>query len=230
MRDESEVALAPRWHTTLLVLLLLSVALCGTLLQHYAGPRAVTPGPANDPILSRYLPLLTVNAGLVLYTCRLFRTRNALPNLLGERWHSATRAAVDLACALLACVLIQGLEAAFVRHFGVGRNAAASALLPRTEAERLAWVLVAVSVGFCEEVVYRGYLQTQIAAFTGSVRWGVLLQAVLFGIAHADQGLGSALRIACYGLIFGVLAQLRRSLLPSIASHVIIDLVAGFLG
>ncbi|MEO7034045.1 MAG: CPBP family intramembrane glutamic endopeptidase [Polyangiaceae bacterium] len=228
MSNEPEVLIAPRWHTALLVLLLLSVALCGTLLQHYAAPTLAPSAAKNSLIANQYLPLLAVNGGLVLYTCRLFRGRNALPSLLGQRWGSARRAALDLALALLACVLIQGLEAVTVQYLGSGRNAAVSALLPRTEAERLAWVLVAVCVGVCEEVVYRGYLQTQLAAFTGSVRWGVALQAVLFGIAHAEQGGGSALRIAGYGLVFGVLAQLRRSLLPSIVSHVIIDLAAGF--
>ncbi|MEO8902251.1 MAG: CPBP family intramembrane glutamic endopeptidase [Polyangiaceae bacterium] len=230
MSNEPEALLAPRWHTALLVLLLLSVALCGTLLRHYAAPGLAPAAPGSSPITSQYLPLLAVNGGLVLYTCRLFRSRNALPSLLGQRWHSVRRAALDLALALLACALIQGLEAATVQHLGAGRNAAVSALLPRTDAQRLVWVLVAVSVGFCEEVVYRGYLQTQLTAFTGSVRWGVALQAVLFGIAHAEQGGGSALRIAGYGLVFGVLSQLRRSLLPSIVSHVIIDLAAGFWG
>ena len=230
MSNQPEVPLAPRWHTALLVLLLLCVALCGTLLQHYATPGPALPAATNGLIYSRYLPLLLVNGGLVLYTCRLFRAHSALPSLLGQRWHSLWRATVDVLLALLACALIQGLEAASVQHFGAGRNAAVSALLPSTEAERLVWLLVAVSVGFCEEVVYRGYLQTQLAAFTGSVRAGVALQAVLFGIAHAEQGGGSALRIAGYGLVFGVLAQLRRSLLPSIVSHIVIDVAAGFWG
>jgi hypothetical protein len=89
-------------------------------------------------------------------------------------------------------------------------------------------VLLAVSVGFCEEVVFRGYLQTQLTAFTGSRGLGIVLQAALFGIAHAEQGGASALRITGYGIILGGLAQLRRSLLPGIVSHVAIDLVSGF--
>ncbi len=230
MPDEPKAVLAPRWHTALLVLLLLSVATCGTLLQHYAGSGSVPAKPVNAGISSQYLPLLVVNAGLVLYTCRLFRASNALPSLLGERWHTLRRACTDLALALLACALIQVLETLAAHHFGAGRNAAVAALLPRTGAERLVWVLVASSVGFCEEVVYRGYLLTQLTAFTGSPHWGVLLQAVLFGIAHAEQGLASALRIAGYGLVFGILAQLRKSLLPGIISHVTIDLAAGFWG
>jgi membrane protease YdiL (CAAX protease family) len=222
--------LAPRWHTALLVGLMLAVAISGTLLQQFAAPHAgaVSKPVPNARIASQYLPLLCVNWGLLLYVSRLFRVRNALPDLLGERWHSARRASSDLALAVAACALIQVLEALLAQHGGAGRNAAVSALLPSTGAERLSWVLVAVSVGFCEEVVFRGYLQTQLAAFTGSASVGIAMQAALFGIAHAEQGLAAALRIAGYGLLFGLLAHFRRSLRPGIASHILIDLLGGF--
>jgi membrane protease YdiL (CAAX protease family) len=225
-------ALAPRWHTALLVALMLAVAVTGTLLQRSGAPiPAAHPAPAAHPgsrIVFQYLPILCVNWGLLLYVARLFRRHNALPELLGRRWSGGARAAVDLVLAASACVLIQLLQVTFTQHPEVGRNAAISALLPSAEAERLVWVLVAFSVGFCEEVVFRGYLQTQLAAFTGSTALGIVLQAALFGIAHAEQGGAAALRIACYGLILGGLAQLRRSLLPGIASHVAIDLVTGY--
>ena len=240
MGHESELRvkageLAPRWHTAMLVALMLAVAISGTLLLGHgtaAAPVAALPGTAAAPlgsrVLSQYLPILIVNWGLVLYVSCLFRTRNALPDLLGAGWRSSGRAAVDLALALAACLLIQLLHVLYVRHFGVGRSAAVSALLPSTGAERLIWVLVAVSVGFCEEVVFRGYLQTQLAAFTGSASVGLALQALLFGIAHAEQGWPMALCIAGYGVVFGVLARVRGSLWPGIVSHIVIDLLSGF--
>lgn len=224
--------LAPYWHTALLVAVMLSVAVTGTLLDRGQGAPALVSAPAAASFSARlfqiYLPILAVNWGLVLYVSRLFRTHNALPDLLGRRWRNARSAGIDLLLALLVCALIQALEVLATHHFGAGRNAAISALLPRTGAERLTWLLVASSVGFCEEVVYRGYLQTQIAAFTGHASIGVALQAALFGIAHANQGFAAATRIASYGLILGILAHFRRSLLPGIASHVLIDIASGF--
>ena len=223
-----EGALAPRWHTATLVGLMLGVAISGTLLQRHGSlPGAAAP-VTGSRISSQYLPILSVNWGLVLYVSRLFRSRNALPDLLGRRWRSWGRAAVDLTLALAACLVIQLAQVLYARHFGPGRSAAVSALLPSTEAERLIWVLVAVSVGFCEEVVFRGYLQIQFAAFTGSASAGVGLQAILFGIAHAEQGWIMALFIAGYGVIFGMLARVRGSLWPGIASHIAIDLLSGF--
>ena len=156
---------------------------------------------------------------------RLFLSRNMLLELLGDvRWHGARRAAVDLALAAAVFAFVELFEALSTHGLSAGRNAAPSALLPRTEAERLTWVLVAFSVGFCEEVVYRGYLQRQLAALTGRASVGIAAAAVLFGIAHAEQGFGPATRIALYGLVLGGLARSRRSLLPGIVCHVAIDL------
>jgi uncharacterized protein len=90
-------------------------------------------------------------------------------------------------------------------------------------------VIVAASVGFGEELVFRGYLQTQLTAFTGSAGVGIVLQAVLFGIVHAEQGATTAARLAVYGLAFGALARWRRSLLPGIACHAWTDVASGLL-
>jgi membrane protease YdiL (CAAX protease family) len=102
-----------------------------------------------------------------------------------------------------------------------------AAMRPGTASARVAWAIVAGSVGLSEEVVFRGYLQTQLAAFTG--RWAVawMLQAVLFGLAHAEQGAAAMVRLAGYGLALGALARWRKSLLPGIVCHVWTDLASG---
>lgn len=104
-----------------------------------------------------------------------------------------------------------------------------SSLLPGNGVERLGWAAVALSAGFCEEVVYRGYLQSQLAWFTRREGAGILLQALLFGIAHGEQGGAAALRSVVYGVLFGVVARWRRSLWPGIVCHVAIDLTSGFV-
>jgi len=223
--------LASLGHTAALVGVMLAVAITGTLLQQ-GGPSQATlgtgAGAAESRIYTRYLPLLLVNGLLVLYVARLFRPRNVLPQLIGRRVHGVTDVLVDLFYASLALTLIVALET-LTQPLFAGQNAALSALLPSTEAERLTWLLVASSVGFCEEVVYRGYLLVQLSAFTRSARLGLLLQAALFGLAHLEQGAGAALRSGVYGLIFAVLARHRSSLLPGIACHIGIDLAGGLL-
>lgn len=209
---------------------MLLVAVTGTLLA----PRgAVAPPPApltlSSRILGIYLPMLVVQWGLVLYVCRVGRPRNALPDLLGRRWRTPRRVALDLSLALAGWGLLLVCELAWARLFATRAAPSVTTMLPQTWPERLAWVVVAVSVGFCEEVVYRGYLQTQLRACTGRAGVAVILQAALFGIAHAEQGAGTATRLAVYGLAFGALAQWRRSLLPGIACHAWTDVASGLL-
>ena len=228
--NNTNVTLAPGWHTAALIALLLAVALTGTWLQHSGVPNAPVVTPANaSRISTQYLPLFLVSAGLAAYCCRIFRGHNALPELLGERWRTVGRSLVDLGLAFGCFLLIMGVESLSARLIATGQNAAMMRLLPSTGAERLTWIVVAVSVGFCEEVVYRGYLQTQLAAFTGSRAAGVVLQAALFGVVHLEQGPVVALRIALYGLLFGALAHYRRNLRPGIACHVLVDLASVFL-
>ena len=176
-----------------------------------------------------YLPLLLAQCGLAISVCRIGRGANALWHLLGRRWDSAARAGADLALAAVFWAIVQGGELLATRVLGVSANQARAALLPATAIEHAVWLLVAVSVGVCEELVYRGYLRVQLSALSGSVLLGTLLQAALFGVAHAEQGPGIALRFAAYGLLLGALAVFRASLIPGILAHVALDLSAAFL-
>ena len=227
-RPDDAKLLAPRWHTALLVGLLLVVAVSGTWLTA-RNPATLAAPESGSRITSVYLPMILVAWGLVLFACRLGRRRLELWSLLGRRWTSFSRAATDLVLASTGFLLIEGVEMAFARPLGPGHSAATVALLPHGAAERLAWLVVAVSAGFCEEVVYRGYLQTQLSAFTRRASLGVVLQAALFGMAHLQQGTATAARFTLYGVGLGALATWRRSLLPGIVCHVAIDVVSGML-
>jgi hypothetical protein len=61
------------------------------------------------------------------------------------------------------------------------------------------WLLVSLSAGFCEELVFRGYLQRQFHAATGNVVVAVALQAIVFGLVHTYQGWKPVLVITVLG-------------------------------
>ena len=42
-------------------------------------------------------------------------------------------------------------------------------LIPGTTLELLVWFCLSATAGICEEIIFRGYLQRQFAAFTGSM-------------------------------------------------------------
>jgi uncharacterized protein len=212
-----------------LIFVMLAVALTGMLLAHSG---AVVPqvAHARPNLAMAYVPRIVVAWGMLVYVSRIGRPTWALAALLGRGWDSFRRASTDLLLALAGWGVILGVERAWVAFVGAHGAAAVVAMLPRTWTERAAWVVVAVSAGFCEEVVYRGYLQTQLTAFTRRPALAIALQAALFGLAHGEQGVGAMMRLTLYGLMLGALARLRRSLWPGIACHVWTDLVSGLVG
>lgn len=225
--DPPPPELAPAWHTATLIALIIAVAVTGTLLTRHGVMVQVPAIPVSRSAI--YGQTILVAWGLLFYVGWLGRRRSALRTLVGQTWHSVGRAATDLLLAASCWLFIKLGELAWLRLMPAGGSTAVAALLPHTGLERLVWVGLAVSVGFSEEVVYRGYLQTQLAAFTGRASWAWVLQALLFGLAHGEQGPSAMVRLAVYGLALGALARFRQSLLPCILCHVGTNLASGLL-
>lgn len=101
------------------------------------------------------------------------------------------------------------------------------ALTPHTVAELLVWIGLSLSAGFCEEFVFRGYFLRQFSSPLHAVWFGVLVSSLLFGIAHGYQGFGGMLSITVYGALFCVLALLRSSLRPGMIAHAWQDIFTG---
>ena len=125
----------------------------------------------------------------------------------------------DVAIGLLFWVVWR--EAGVLVKLALGQDNAKSiaSLLPEGPVELLLWLALSVSAGVCEEVVYRGYLQRQFSLLGNSAAVGLLVQAILFGISHGYQGLKLVVTITVYGILYGLLAQWRRSLRPCMIAH-----------
>jgi membrane protease YdiL (CAAX protease family) len=109
-------------------------------------------------------------------------------------------------------------------------QALAERILPQSTAERFPFFALAVTAGVCEEFLYRGFA---IAAFTraGLPLWSVVvLSSVLFGLAHLYQGRGGLVGTMLLGLFFGVARITFGSLVPVMAWHISVDIVAGLAG
>ncbi|RYZ07655.1 MAG: CPBP family intramembrane metalloprotease [Myxococcales bacterium] len=182
---------------------------------------------ASSRALGSYLPSVLVSGALAGYVARFGLPRSILTPLLGSTWDSLSRAARDLALGASLALLVLVLDAVFVRALLPPESVAGHYLLPKTLTERAAWFPFAVAAGVGEELVYRGYLQAQLSVLAGSRALGVVLQALLFGIAHGEHGGAVVARFALYGLLFGALALRRRSLIPGALAHVALDVYAG---
>jgi uncharacterized protein len=100
-------------------------------------------------------------------------------------------------------------------------------LVPVSPAERALFAGVSATAGFCEEVVFRGFLIPVLLLATGSLPLTLLLSSAVFGVVHAYQQPTGALRAALLGALLAGPLLLHGSILPAIAAHALIDVIAG---
>jgi membrane protease YdiL (CAAX protease family) len=217
-------------HTAILVAILLAIAAAGALFQRGAGPAAETTASHPD-VVPLYLSLLVAEWALLFYTWRIgLRPHGVrLGDLIGGRWSGWSSVLRDLGLAIGVWLVWLGIERAGDLWLGPGHARSIGAYLPQRPLEVGFWILLSLSAGFCEEVVFRGYLQRQLAAATRSRPLGLILQAVIFGVAHGYQGVAAALRITVFGLLYGGLTLWRGSVRPGIAAHAWTDIWSGWL-
>lgn len=213
--------IAPAWHTIVFIAIFLGLSVAGGFFQHAVKqpPQATTPNA--NPILG-YLSVVVAEWLLVLYVRRGVEKRGvSLRDLIGGRWATPKDVMIDLTLGAGLWAVWMGLMNPHI--LGAGTNTA-EGLLPQGIGASLAWIPVALSAGFCEEVAFRGYLQKQFHAITGSVGWAVIIQAFIFGAGHLYEGMGPAGRIMLFGALCGLLAIWRKSLRPGMITHVWTDI------
>jgi membrane protease YdiL (CAAX protease family) len=81
------------------------------------------------------------------------------------------------------------------------------------------------SAAFGEELLVRGFLQHRFTQLAGE--WlGIVLQAAVFALAHAYQGISGVANIFALAMVFGyVYRRCGRNLWPVIAAHGIVDTI-----
>ena len=136
---------------------------------------------------------------------------------------------MDVGIALPFWVLWEG--AAYGVHWLLGPSGAKTvdSLLPQSLLEVLIWIGASITAGVCEELAFRGYVQRQFQALTGSVVMAVLVQGIVFGLFHSYQGWKNVIVICVLGVLFGALAAWRRNLRANIIVHAWSDIWEGWL-
>jgi len=221
---------APRWHTVLFVALFLGLTLGGAFFQREARSQPGRLEPSH--VLPLYFSIIAMEWGLVFFLWKggLRRSGTRLRELIGGRWRSTNDVMVDAGCALGLWGVWMVVDKGWDRWLWSGHAASIQSLLPQRPGEILLWIVVSVSAGICEEMVFRGYFQKQFTALTHSTWIALFLQAALFGISHGYQGVEACLRIAILGVLYGLLALWRRSLRPGMIAHAGSDILSGIFG
>ena len=152
-----------------------------------------------------------------------------LRDLIGGKWNNPAAVLMDIAVAILFGMIV--IFVLLVLNYALGPNPAAARALkvmgPQNARDAFGWILVSSTAGFCEEFLFRGYFQRQLAALTGHVGFAVPLQAIIFGLGHLYQGWKGAVAITVYGTMFGALAVMRKSLRPGMLQHAGYDSFVG---
>ena len=95
--------------------------------------------------------------------------------------------------------------------------------------EALAFLAAALTAGFVEEFVFRGYLQKQFQALVGGTLLASALQVTVFTQGHFYQGALRLLPVFLIGALLTAVAIWRKSLVPGMIAHGLGDGLVAFL-
>jgi hypothetical protein len=235
--------MAPAWHTLVLVAAIVLLSLAGA--KELSGRHA-----AHVNRMQTYAFTIASEAAMLGWVYLGLRLRKVpFRSILGKVSGGFRGMATDFGVALvfwLGSLFLLGtlnvmwqLTSASIEHRSLLPNGKPSAaqqhtlhtltgLAPGSASEVVVWVLLCITAGFTEEVVFRGYLQRQFTAWgRGAVAVGVVFSALLFGFAHGYQGASNMVLLSVFGVLFSLLAIFRRNLRACIFAHAWQDLVAG---
>jgi uncharacterized protein len=206
---------APWWHTVL-VLAPIAIGSVASAYQHGL-PNANLPGFSHR--LSSYLTVLVEEWFGVFLVWLAVRSRGlSVGSLVSGRWQTPRAFFRDLGLAVGFMLVVVPSVGALAYVLGANNNSAIASITPKTLAELLVSLVLSASAGFGEELVFRGYLTQQSSAWTGSRGFGLVLQGIVFGLAHGFYG-KAMIAIMMQGWLLGLFAYWRKSLRPGMLAH-----------
>ena len=217
---------APWQHTLLLALVLVLWAIYGALRANLTA--------SQMPRLVRYISTGIVQWLLVGSTIAgLYHRRSFILGVLGMP--ARRRFGKDLLTGLT--ILVSGWLVVIALHFALRHTSlqaasasnAVKALLPHTALEMILWVFLAMTAGVCEEFIFRGYLQRQVSAWSGSMVARIAIPTLIFGCLHLYQGIGSAIGITGLGLVYAIFAARLGNIRAVMIAHGTQDLLVGLI-
>lgn len=222
--------IAPVWHTIGLLFLVSLPIVRGVYQQLYGGPGPQIFANHSQVFLRFYIPVLIFEWALAAYVYwGVRRNGTQLQQIIGGRWLRVTDFFRDLGLGvafLFAGVVCISLV---IYVLGPGHSKSIATILPQSPTEMAVWLLISMTAGFVEELVYRGYLQQQFTGFGMPLWMGILAQAIIFGAGHAYEGTSRAVAIIAFGVFAGAMAAWRRSLRPNMIGHALMDILASLL-
>lgn len=102
-------------------------------------------------------------------------------------------------------------------------------LLPHSRRERAWFAALSITAGFCEELLYRGFLLWVLKAYVG-IALAAAIGVVLFGVLHLYQGRQGAIKASAAGAVMTLIYLGTGWLFPAMVVHALVDISGGVLG
>jgi hypothetical protein len=217
-------AVAPAWHTVVLLLILFSFSFASA---HAGG---LTPFGSKIDRAFSYVVVIIYEWTVVAFIRFGARRRGVrISALVGGSWSRPIHFLRDIAIAVAFLIVSSGVLSGLDYFVKAAPNQAIHNLLPKGPLELALFLATSLTAGFCEELIYRGYLQRQFSALTHAVTGGIVLQAIAFALSHSYQGWKYMLLITVLAAMLGLLAHWRRSLRPGMIAHALQDGITGIV-
>ena len=164
------VPIASRRHLVGFLLIALAVVILGIRAQQgQSGSGPDRQLASHNVSVQVYLVAIVMDWALFYYCwAGVHRRGGSLWSLAGGRWTSWKSVATDVAIVVPFWIIWEG--AAWATHWLLGPSTAKTvdSLLPKSLLEIVVWIATCITAGICEEMAFRGYLQRQFHALTGS--------------------------------------------------------------
>jgi membrane protease YdiL (CAAX protease family) len=184
-------AVAPAWHTVVLLLILFGFSFAS------AHTGSLTPfGPKIGRALGYFVVIIFEWSVVAFIWFGADQRGIRLADLVGGSWARPINFLRDIAIAVAFLIVSAGVLSGLDYFVKTAPNQAIRNLLPQSPIEIVLFLATSLTAGFCEELIYRGYLQRQFATLTHAVTGGIILQAIAFALSHGYQGWRFVLLIA----------------------------------
>jgi membrane protease YdiL (CAAX protease family) len=222
---------ASYFHTLALLVIMFASIGVGFALQRNSTASGSAAAPGHPNLIPSFLESLAFDWGIFSYAWIGARQHGGNLLTLGAgRWSSVRDVLRDLTVATPFWVIWEAAAHLAATLLGPSHTGTIQAWIPpRGILELGLWIVVSGSAGFCEEVVFRGYLQRQFSALTRSTWVGVLGQAIVFGMIHPFKGWRFVVLVSILGVLYGLLAVWRKDLKPGMLAHGWSDVWEGWL-